>query len=785
MLLNLETLPKPYVPSAVPLFTGREVEIEEITNLITDQSTRLLNIWGSPGFGKTSTAIEVARNLLSVDCPVYFFKLQGIRTVDEFLSKILSIFKSNLTDLGLRPMDKLVSILRDISSTVFLVFDNLDDLLSAGSSSVNLRCLFEQLLDSNININIIFTTRELLESMRGQIEGFRDIRIRPLHPVSSVDFVRQRLPSFSENVVAKVAGICSHVPLAMKLVASLVENNTEDRASKILEELSLSGDLLEQIDISYEKSMKKLLEVLFEKLTFGDKHALISLTVFSSATINKGAAIEVVPWERDLAKVRSLKTLVKKSLIDEDPSGEYYSIHPLIWSFVVEKAKQSDFKNVLNSSRIRFCSYYVHLFEKLNDVFLAGKSVKSPQLEDAMQHLPTVFYLSIANDFENAQDLYRILCKSEIFLFCVNFCICSSVHIPKLYDLAMEKCRTEENNYTYWKLYVSKYCGSVDRSFFASRIHSDIPEHFREEVMLLSDGSAAKLGCYEGISLILKENLELGIECIEKHIDDLQRCPDQQLVKCLCLQLLALYYTNLKEYNKSSFFSRKAIEVCGEIGNYNLFLISDCEQSSTVTQEEYKGEQLVLFIYFLYTWSVNFLNDKSKLYLFNVMHQLLKQLESITFGSMYLFRILTIGDCLLPLLGLSAKKESLLDEKINFLESLTADGGYPFTDATIPSVPETSRTSSHLPERLLLLNTLKIITDDHTQGKTIIVEQCRNKLEVSLQQYGEHDVNTALWYLKIGLAENDAENYISALNAFDKTVEIMTAYHDGSNNSKC
>ena len=765
------------------MFSGREVEIEEITNLITDQSTRLLNIWGSPGFGKTSTAIEVARNLLSLRSSVYFFKLQGISTVDEFLSKILSIFRSNLTDLSLRPIDKLVRILREISSPVFLVFDNLDDLLSAESSFVNLRRLFEELLDSNININIIFTTRELLENMRDQIEGFQDIRIRTLDPVSSVYFVRQRLPSFSENVVAKVAGICSHVPLAMKLVASLVENNTEDMANKILEELSLSGDLLEQIDISYEKSMKKLLEVLFEKLTLGDKVALISLTVFSSATINKEAAIEVVAGERDLAKVRSLKTLVKKSLIDEDPSGEYYSIHPLISSFVVDKAKQSDFKNVLNSSRIRFCSYYVLLFEKLNDVFLAGKSIKSPQLEDAMQHLPTVFYQTIESDFENCQDLFRILSKSEIFLFLV-FAICADLHIPKLYDLAMEKCRTEENKYIYSKLYVSKYCGNIKPSFFASRIHSDIPEHIREEVMLLSDGSAAKLGCYEGISLISKKNIEPGIECIEKHIDDLQRCPDQQLVKCLCLQLLALYYTNLKEYNKSSIFRREAIEVCGEIGNYSLFLIGDCEQSSTLTQEEYKGEQLILFIFYLYIWSNIFLNDKTKLYFFNVVHQLLQQLESSTFGSMYLFRMLTIGDdFLLPFLSLRAGKEGFWDEKINFLESLTPDGGYPFTDATIPSVPETSRTSSHLSERLLALNNAKMIMDDHTQGKTIIVEQCRNKLEVSLQEYGEQHVNNALWYLKIGLAENDAENYISALNAFEKAVEIMTAHHDGSNNS--
>ncbi len=762
------------------MFTGREDEIEEITNLITDQSTRLLNIWGSPGFGKTSTAVEVARHLLSFDCPVYFFKLQGISTVDEFLSKILSIFRNNLVDLS--PLDKIICIFREISSPIFLILDNLDDLLSSGSNSLELRGIFEQLLDSNHKLNIIFTTRELLENMRDQIEGFQEIRIRPLHPVSSVEFVRQLLPLFSENVVAKVAEICSHVPLAMKLVASLVENNTEDMANKILEELSLSGDLLDQIDSPYEKSMKRLLQTLSERLALSDKHALISLTVFSSGRISRDAAIEVVSSEMGVAKViKSLKTLVKKSLIDEDPSGEYYSIHPLICSFVVDKAKQIDFKNVLISSRIRFCSYYVLLFEKLNDNFLSGKSIESPQLEDAMQHLPTVFNLSIANDFENAQDLYRILCKSEIFLFLIGFCICPSVHILKLYDLAMEKCRTEENNYTFSKLYVSKYFDSITSSLFASQIHLEIPENISEDVRLLSDGSGAKLGCYEGISLILKGNIEQGIEFIEKHINDLQRCPDQQLLKCLCLQLLALYYTNLNEYNKSSIFSRKAIEVCGEIGNYRLFLIGDFERSSIVTLKAFKGEQLILFINLLHTWSKQFLNDESKLYLFNAVDKLLQQLESNTFGSMYLFRIVSIGDC--AFFALSAGEESILNEKINFLESRIPYGSACFTDTTIPGVTETSKTFSYLLERLLMLNDFKIIGNDHTHRQNVLVEACRNGLELSLKLYGEEHVNTALSYLKIGLAENYAENYISALNAFDKAVEIMTAHHDGSNSS--
>ena len=764
------------------MFTGRDDEIEQITNLITGQSTRLVNIWGSPGFGKTSTAIEVARHLLSLTFPVYFFKLQGIRTPDEFLSKILSIFKTNLADLSLTPIDKLVSILREISSRIFLIFDNLDELLSSESSSIRLAGLFGQLLDSNVNVNVVFTTRELLENMRDQT-GFRDIRIRPFHPVSSAEFVRQLLPSFSESLVAKVAKISSNVPLAMKLVASIVENNNEDMANKILEELSLSGNLLE-IDRSYEQNMKRVFETPFEQLPLSDKHALISLTVFSSGRISKDAAVDVISDEIGVVKaVGILKTLVKKSLIDVDPCGEYYSIHPLIHSFVVDKAKQSDFQNVFQSSRIRFFRYYFLLFERINDDFLSGKSVDIPQLQHAMEHLSIAihYFMTSTCSSESSEDFFRILSKSEIFL--IGLPSDESLDISKLYDDAIEKCRTQQCNDACSKLHVSKYFQSIASSNLLSEFgYLEIPEHIREDVMLLSDGSAAKLGCYEGISLILKRNIKSGIECIEKHVDGLQNCADQQLVKCLCLQLLTLFYTDLNECSKSSKFSREAIKVCKEIGNYNLFLIGDVKETLSMTQKEYKGEQLILFVYLLFVWSNKFIGKDTQLYFLNLVHQLEQQLENKAYNApQYLFRVLTYGDALLGSLGVCLGQERVLDEKITFLKkSVMSDDCCSLTDEIFSTMSEMSSVFS--PLRLLNCYTIQMIMDgdkENEQGPNVL-DTCRNALDLSLKQCGKQHWNTAFCYLKMGFAENNAENYISALNAFEQALEIMTATHDGS-----
>ena len=270
-----------------------------------------------------------------------------------FLSKILGIFKSNLVDYGLKPIDKIVSIFRETYYPVFLIFDNLDDLLLSESYSLQLRSVFEEFLDSSVNINIVFTTRELSYNLSDHTENFQDIRIRPFHPASSVKFVRLLLPTFSENVVAKVAEICSHVPLAMKLVASLFKNNTEDMANEVLNEQNLLGDLESGVDNLYEENIKSLFEVPFERLALSEQYALISLTVFESSIISKDAAVAIVSGEMS---VRSLKILVSKSLIDEDSSEGNYSIHPLIYSFVIDRASQSDFENVLKSSRFHFCN---------------------------------------------------------------------------------------------------------------------------------------------------------------------------------------------------------------------------------------------------------------------------------------------------------------------------------------------------------------------------------------------------------------------------------------------
>ncbi len=756
------------------MFTGRDDEIKEITNLITDDSTRLLNIWGSPGFGKTSAAVEVAHhlNLSALGYRVYFFKLQYVNTVDRFLSKILSIFQSKV-DPTITHLDKIVSIFREISCPVILIFDNLDDLLTRETSSSELINLFDELLDSSASIKILFTTRELLKTTRGQVKGFKHIRIRALSSTSSVAFVRQLLPSFSESVLTKVVRISFLVPLAMKILASSLAENSEDIANKVLDEFNFSENLLEQIDIlAYEEKMQNIFESLFERLESNEKHALIYLTAFASALISKGAAIEIISEEMGSTPkaVQSLNSLVKKTFIDKDVNTEYYSVHPLIYSFVMDKAKQRDFENVLLSSRIRFYRYYLLLFEKLNDDFLAGKSVDSPQLQDAIQHLSTAMVQSITNGSENSNDLFRILSKSEIFLFLIRLPYSASYEIHKLYDLAIEKSKTLNSGSAFLKLHVSKYFQSIAFSIFAEKVHVDIPKSVRENIDLLSDGTAAKLSCYEAIFDICRGHVNSGIGRIEMCIGGLQKCVDHLLLKCLCLQILVAYYGSINQVDKSRKFRELAFEVCAEIGNFNPFLIGDCDRKN-----DDLGESLFLFHYLFAKWSERFLPAEIERYVCKFVNELQQQKEEEEYNSPeYFNQIICYADYLVASLGVSAGQEVILDEKIEFLnKSLTGyQDSIDATDKAFSSIPQKNMSmTAYSTQRLLFCYDLKIA---FTGEKEQNIEACRTALDRSLQHCGEQHQHTAKCYFNVGLAEYNRENYNSALSAFNEALKIMS-----------
>ncbi|KAL9973815.1 hypothetical protein ACROYT_G020318 [Oculina patagonica] len=197
-------LPRSNLPPKVPHFTGRETECDEIVGHMTSESTRLVSVWGSPGFGKTSIAIAVGHTLQARDLPVYFLSLRGLKSKSDLTSKFLSLLRQSETLetdklQRLSTDDELGVIFGRLSDRCVIILDNADDLFECGVPNVKEEVinLIGDLLNRSDKVNFLLTTRESLSFLNLHFQRHEAVRIRQLDSLSSQALARELLPEAS------------------------------------------------------------------------------------------------------------------------------------------------------------------------------------------------------------------------------------------------------------------------------------------------------------------------------------------------------------------------------------------------------------------------------------------------------------------------------------------------------------------------------------------------------------------------------------------------------------
>ena len=311
-------------------FTGRQKECEHITGHVTSKSTRIVSIWGSPGFGKTSVATAVGHHLQSKALPVYFFSLRGLQSKTDLTSKLLSFFRRPSTKdqipQRLSIDEELFQLLSELSDEFVMILDNADDLLESGEPNVKEEFInfLEDIFSRAKKITFVITTRESLEFMNVHFQGHQAVRIGPLNESFSQALVFGLLPNATSSNCIQIAKICGHVPLAMKLLCSSI---SEDNAqpSQFLEDFkeSLESDivkLLDNQDYPSNLRLNLLFESSFQRLSTQEQGALVSLSILSeSLNLSAAAAVMGVKPNLEAKKIlhrlrRNLFSIVVSSL---------------------------------------------------------------------------------------------------------------------------------------------------------------------------------------------------------------------------------------------------------------------------------------------------------------------------------------------------------------------------------------------------------------------------------------------------------------------------------------
>jgi predicted ATPase/class 3 adenylate cyclase len=304
-------LPVPATP-----FLGRERELQEVSALLADETTRLLTLTGAGGSGKTRLAAQAAADVSELfPDGVFWVGLAALREpvlVTSTIAQVLGAKQDLAEHIGRKQM--------------LLLLDNFEHLLVAATELADL-------LAACPKLTLLVTSREALH-----LTSEHEYVVLPLREADAVSLFHERVRAtglgFQTN--GEVAEICrrlDHLPLAIELAAARTKVLS---ATVLLERLEQrlplltdgSRDLPER-----QRTLRATLDWSHDLLSADEQRRFARLAVFAGGCTLE-AAEEVCETGVD-----TLQSLVEKSLL-RHTDGRFWMLET-IREFAGERLKES------------------------------------------------------------------------------------------------------------------------------------------------------------------------------------------------------------------------------------------------------------------------------------------------------------------------------------------------------------------------------------------------------------------------------------------------------------
>jgi predicted ATPase/DNA-binding NarL/FixJ family response regulator/DNA-binding XRE family transcriptional regulator len=390
--------PEPYRRLAPPSQTidliGRTAERERLIRLLGEPGPRLVTLIGPGGVGKTSLALQVAKELAGdVTAFADGAGVVWLASVAKAGDAPLAIAEMlGYTTQSARPVaDLLVEILRERS--LLLVLDNLEHLLGPGEGEL-LAALIRRLLVEAPGVRLLATSRERLRLRDERVIELGGLAIPPsdtgprVEQAESVQLFVERAqhiaPEFAlrpENRAA-IAHICRRLeglPLAIELAATWTRAITP---REIAAQIDRAIDFLEVADrdtAARHRSARAVLDHSWTLLTADERRTLARLSVFHGGCDRDAAAavvsseFRVLSSDQEISQLKThtsklmtqLAALIDKSLVrrQEIDGVTRYTLHELVRQYAAEHL--ADDPEDQAATEARHTAYYAALLQRL------------------------------------------------------------------------------------------------------------------------------------------------------------------------------------------------------------------------------------------------------------------------------------------------------------------------------------------------------------------------------------------------------------------------------------
>ena len=352
------------LPRPSTAFVGRENELDQIEELLSNPECRLLTLQGPGGIGKTRLSIEAARQAAGGDeganrqnadfkDGIVFVPLAPVNSTESIVPAIASSMSLQFRSEQMRrdtPESQKVQLIEYLRHRqTLLVLDNFEHLVAGA-------ILLPEMLDSSQGLKIMVTSRErlhLAEEWVYQVSGMsfpKNGGLESLETFSAVQLFLQNArrgradftPTEEDRAsIARICKLVEGVPLAIELAAAWIKMLS---CSEIAREIESSLDFLTstQQDVSERhQSLRAVFEHSWNLLDDSQREIFMRLSIFRSPYRREAAAFVVDQGSGGSARfLLHLSALVDKSLLRRvETSGQEtrFEMHELVKQYAAEK----------------------------------------------------------------------------------------------------------------------------------------------------------------------------------------------------------------------------------------------------------------------------------------------------------------------------------------------------------------------------------------------------------------------------------------------------------------
>jgi tetratricopeptide (TPR) repeat protein len=331
-------------------FVGREREIEQLVAALQKSGGAAISgVRGMGGIGKSELAYKVADKLVST-----------------FPDAQLVVSLRGASTSPLSPEQVLQMVIRTFEREVKLP-DDLDTLRTLYASALAGKRAFILADDAEdaaqvrpllppAGCALLVTSRN-----RFSLPGMTMIDLGMLPKDDAQKLLLEICPRIGEHA-RELAKLCGHLPLALRVSASLLANSSRSVA-RYLEQLAVERLKHLSDPDDPQASVEASLRLSYDALEPTVQAALGQMSVFPT-NFDQAAALAVVQVERDAETILDL--LQRRSLLEWDDAAQRYSLHDLVRAFAAARLEDAD------AVRLRHARHYAQVADRANTFYLEG-----------------------------------------------------------------------------------------------------------------------------------------------------------------------------------------------------------------------------------------------------------------------------------------------------------------------------------------------------------------------------------------------------------------------------